>query len=174
MNKVVLESAKGVKNGKVQLCFSQLVDLGRSSNNVLAILNASDERFSQQKPRYAWITVSPEDASKEFGIDFSSLQEGDEMEIGAANPVMTSFPEKELNLRIVETTKGSDYDVANFETRAKRAGKDGDFILHKGMYIYTNTTLTAGPANHILIPVEETTRSSAGASTSDAIAAALD
>ena len=35
MNKIVLESAKGVKANKVQLTFSQVVHTGKSSNNIL-------------------------------------------------------------------------------------------------------------------------------------------
>ena len=47
MNKIVLESARGVKNGKVQLAFSQIVATG-AGTNVLGLLNKSDDRFNQQ------------------------------------------------------------------------------------------------------------------------------
>lgn len=49
MKHIVLESARGVKNGKVQLAFSQIVNTGTSSANVLGLLNKSDDRFNQQK-----------------------------------------------------------------------------------------------------------------------------
>jgi hypothetical protein len=64
-----------------------------------------------------------------------------------------------LNIQITETTEGSDYDVANFEVRAKRAGKDGDFITKNGMYIYVRTTVVAGEAKHTMMADTERTPS---------------
>lgn len=168
MKSLVLESARGVKNGKVQLCFSQIVETGRTNSSVLGLLNASDERFAQQKPRYAWMTAEPADVLLQFGIDVSDLAEGDTLEIGMVDPRLASNPDVELNLQIVETTEGTEYDVANFETRAKRAGKDGDFITYQGKYIYVNTTIVAGQPNHKIFT--ETTRESKA---SDLISQAL-
>ena len=167
--KIVLESAKGVKNGKVMLTFSQLVKTGTSSSSVLGVLNASDERFNKQKPRYAWVTGQKADIEAQFGISLEGLAEGDILEIGQVDPKLSSAPELSLNIQITETVEGSDYDVANFETRAKRAGKDGDFILSEGMYIYVNSTVVAGEAAHKVY--KETTRK--GTSTASAIADAL-
>jgi hypothetical protein len=164
MKKIVLESAKGVKGGKVQLTFSQIVETGATSTNILGALNADDERFNQQKPRYAWLTVSPVIASQEFGIELSKLKEGDELQLDIVDPRMASNPDQSLNLQIMETTKGSDHDIANFETRAKRAGKGGDFILsEEGEYIYVNTLVVAGTPNHRLLA--NTKRSNTGVAT---------
>lgn len=149
--RIILESAKGVKNGKVQLCFSQIVESSKTNTNVLGLLNASDERFTQSKPRYAWVTAEPKDVKAQFDIDVDSLKQGDVLEIGAVDPRMASFPETALNIQITETTEGSDYDVQNFETRAKRAGKDGDFIMKDGLYIYVNTTVVPGEPKHVII-----------------------
>lgn len=168
MKSLVLESAKGVKNGKVQLCFSQIVDTGRTNTSVLGLLNASDERFAQQKPRYAWLTSEPKDVLAQFGIDVSDLNEGDTLEIGMVDPRLAANPDMELNLQITETTEGTEYDVANFETRAKRAGKDGDFITKDGKYIYVNTTVVAGTAKHTIFT--DTVRESKA---SDLISSAL-
>jgi hypothetical protein len=104
MKSLVLESAKGVRNGKIQLCFSQIVETGRTNSSVLGLLNASDERFAQQKPRYAWMTAEPADVLVQFGIDVSNLNEGDVLEIGMVDPRLASNPEVALNLQIVETT----------------------------------------------------------------------
>ena len=152
MKNIVLESARGVKNGKVQLAFSQIVNTGTSGANVLGLLNKSDDRFNQQKPRYSWMTAEKADVLAQFGIDLSGLSEGDSLEIGAVDPRLTSNPDAELNIQITESTEGSDYDVANFETRAKRAGKDGDFITTaSGEYIYTRSTVVLGEAKHQFI-----------------------
>jgi len=166
---IVLESARGVRNGKVQLTFSQIVNTGSSNTNVLGILNASDERFNQQKPRYAWVTGQKSDIEKQFGISLEGLTEGDTLEIGQVDPRLSSAPDVALNIQITESTEGSEYDVANFETRAKRAGKDGDFILKDGMYIYVTSSVVAGKANHQVYT--ETTRKapSAGSAIADAL-----
>lgn len=151
MKAIVLESAKGVKNGKVQLCFSQEVNTGNNPTNILGILNASDERFNTSKPRKAWLTAEPVDVLKNFGVDLSALQEGEELILDMVNPTIAGL-DAPLNIQIVETIEGTEYDVANFDTRAKRAGKDGDFILTAdGDYIYTRTTVVAGEAKHVLI-----------------------
>lgn len=169
MKTIVLESAKGVKGGKVQLTFSQIVETGKAPTSILGLLNESDERFNQQKPRYAWMTAQPSDVKKYFGIDVSGLAEGDELEINQVDPRMAGI-DSPLNIQITETTEGSDYDVENFDTRAKRAGKNGDFILHNGMYIYVRTTVVAGEPKHKIF--ENTTRQGDN-SASNAIADAL-
>jgi len=154
MKNLVLESAKGVKGGKVQLTFSQMVELPNASNNILGLLNASDERFNQPKARYAYLSGQPEDIEKQFGINVSALTEGAEMQIGLVDPTING---KSLNIQIVETTQGTEWEVANFEKSAKRAGKDGDFILHNGMYIYMRATVVLGEPKHQIFT--ETTRS---------------
>jgi hypothetical protein len=146
MNSIILESAKGVKGGKVQLTFSQIVKTPTTSSNVLGILNASDDRFNQQKPRYAWLSAQPEDIKKQFELDLN-LAEGEEIQLDIVDPRLASNPSASLNILIVETTDGSDYDVRNFETRAKRAGKDGDFIMKDGKYIYVNTIVVDRPVS---------------------------
>jgi len=159
--RIILESAKGVKNGKVQLCFSQIIEVSKTNTNVLGLLNASDERFSQSKPRYAWVTAQPTDVKTQFGIDVS-LTQGDTLEIGAVDPRMASFPETPLNIQVNESTEGSDYDVQNFETRAKRAGKDGDFIMKDGLYIYVNTTVVPGEPKHVILTDTEKVSANGG------------
>jgi hypothetical protein len=170
MKKVTLVSAKGIKGGKVQLTFSQVIETGKTPTALLGILNASDERFNQSKPRYSWLSAQPSDVQLQFGIDVSFLAEGEELEINMVDPKIAG-DDRSLNLQITETTKGSDYDVANFETRAKRAGKDGDFIMSNGMYIYVNTTVVLGEAKHTLI--SDTTRLAVDTDASSAIADAL-
>ncbi len=169
MKSIVLESAKGVKGGKVQLTFSQIVETGKTNTSILGLLNASDERFNQQKARMAWLTAEPTDVQTVFGIDVSGLEEGQVLEINAVNPKMIGS-DSPLNIQINETVEGTAYDVANFETRAKRAGKGGEFIMHNGLYIYVNTTVVSGEPKHNIYA--ETTRQTAS-NVSSAIADAL-
>jgi len=169
MKSIVLESAKGVKGGKIQLCFSQIVDLGKAPTNLLGMLNESDDRFNQPKPRFAWLSGEASDIKKHFGLDLN-LAEGEELTIGAIDPRVAG-DDRPLNIQINETTEGSNYDVENFETRAKRAGKDGDFIMHNGMYIYVRTSVVVGDPKHVTY--ENTTRKPVSGTASDAIADAL-
>lgn len=169
MNKLVLESAKGVKGGKIQLCFSQIVDLGKAPTSIVGLLNASDDRFNQQKPRYAWLSGEASDIKAQFGLDLN-LSEGEEIQIDMVDPKIAG-DSRSLNIQVTETTEGNSWEVANFETRAKRAGKDGEFIMKDGKYIYVRTTVVVGEAKHSVYA--DTTRQPVSGTASDAIANAL-
>lgn len=157
---ILLVSAKAVNGGKVSLEFAQIIENESNSNNsILGLLNESDDRFNKSKPRRAWMNSMPEDIKKYLGVDVSDLTEvGMEKELNILNPTIAG---QELNIQINETTepkgKQGEYLVKNFEQTAKRAGKDGEFILDKeGKYIYPIITIVQGPANHSII--KETTR----------------
>ena len=166
---LLLVSARKVNGGKVQLAFAQKIkNPNVRPQSIVGALNASDDRFSQSgSPRYAWISAEPTDASKYFGLDFSSLKNvGDTMDINELK--------EGLNIQITETTEGNPWEVANAEKAAKRAGKDGDYILTKdGKYIFTRSTVVEGEANHVFIA--DTVRSSqyAGATADEAIEESL-
>jgi len=158
---ILLVSAKKVNGGKVQLCFAQLITNPEARpSSIAGLLNASDERFTQSgKARYAWQAGQVSEIKEHFGVDCSGLAEvGDEMEIGLMNPTINGFP---LNIQITETTEGSNYDVANFETRAKRAGADGPFITDaEGKYIYVKSSVITGEPIHAFL--SNTSRKPAG------------
>lgn len=149
---MMLVRAKGVAGGKVQLEFAQMVETSYTATGLTSLLNESDERFSKQKPRFAWETGEKADIQKVFGIDVSALGQGEELEIGQLDPTVNGMP---LNIQLIESTEGTDYDYANIETRAKRAGKDGDFILHDGQNIFTTAKIVVGKANHVLLASTE-------------------
>ena len=173
---MLLVSARKVNGGKYQLTFAQKVDNPHARPaSIVGLLNKSDERFASDglgKPRYAWISGEAADIKAAFGIDVSDLTNvGDQKELNILNPKAQG---QDLHIQITETTEGSEYDVQNFETRAKRAGKDGDFILTPvGEFIYVKSTVVAGEPKHVFI--KDTIRGSQAAGTaSDAIADALD
>ena len=159
----LLVSARGVKNGKVQLTFAQRIsNPNMRPTSITAVLNASDERFTQEdKPRYAWHSGEKADIKAALGVDVDALAEGEVKELGILNPEING---QKLNIQITETTEGDEYDVENFETRAKRAGKDGDFITKDGMYIYVRATVVAGEPKHMLISGTDRTPASNSAS----------
>ena len=46
-----------------------------------------------------------------------------------------------LRVVINETVEPTAYQIDNIETAAKSKGKDGEFITHKGKYIFSNTSI---------------------------------
>ena len=141
----LLISARQVANGKISLEFAEKIQTKDRPVSALALLNASDDRFSSGARR-GWLNVMPEDATKYLGIDFSDAndawydtEKGMMMDLNIMNPqVNLNGIEYFFKVYIVETTQGSDWQVKNVQKAAKRAGKDGDYITHNGDYIYSN------------------------------------
>jgi len=175
-NDIMLVNAKGVANGKVSLEFAQLVNTGDKAVNLTNLINESDDRFNQVKTRRAWMTGTKESIAKYFPqVNVTDLEVGAVLEIGQLNPTIEKNP---LNIQITETTipskagkDGKSYDLENIDTKAKRAGKDGDFIMKDGQYIFTKINVVVGDANHFIFPRNETTRVAVGSS--DAAAEAI-
>ena len=165
-------SARKVKGGKVQLMFAEkITNPNLKPASIVGILNKSDERFTiEGKPRYAWHSGEISDIKTALGIDCSSLvNEGDTMDINMANP---TIDDQELHIQITETIDGTDYDFANLDTRAKRAGKDGDFILSaEGDYIFVKSDVVVGNPTHTFL--QNTVRKINVVSTDDAVAQAI-
>jgi hypothetical protein len=149
---ILITEARRVEGGKVQLAFAQKVENPEARpSSIVGLLNASDERFTQSgKPRYAWIAGTSQDIQKMLGIDVSDLTEvGQTKELNVLNPTING---QALNIQITETTEGSEYDLANIETRAKRAGKDGDYIkTEDGRFIFVKATVVTGEPKHVFI-----------------------
>jgi len=162
--------ARKVKGGKIQIEFGEVIDSGRTINP-LGMFNKSDDRFNVgNKARRAWLTAEPKDASNLLGIDMSSAadwttdQLGNEvLELNVLNPsVDVNGTVHQLKVEIVETVEPTEYQAANLSTSAKRKGKDGDFITHKGMYIFANTRVVYDKANHILLEADVTSKTASG------------
>ena len=143
----LLISARKVANGnKVQLAFAEKIQTTDRPMNALSLLNASDSRFSSGARR-AWVTAEPADASKQFGIDFSDAngvwyetEKGEMMDLNILMPsVMLNGTKFQFRIQIVESTEANEWESDNIERAAKRAGKDGDYILHNGNYIFSRT-----------------------------------
>jgi hypothetical protein len=166
---VLLVAVKKINGGKFQLEFAEKISNPNARpGSIAGLLNESDDRFSNNlgSARRAWMSGTAEDIKAKLGVDTSDLAEvGDSKELGLLNPSIKGYP---LHIQITETTEGSDYDVANFATRAKRAGKDGDFILSsEGEYIYVKSTVVQGPASHVFMT--DTIRNAQAAGSADGI-----
>ena len=155
-NDLLIVEARKVRGGKVQLAFAQKVENPNARpSSIAGLLNASDERFNAPgKPRYAYMGGTAQDIKASLGIDVSGLQnEGDTMDLSADpkafNPEIGG---KKLNIQITETTQGNEYELANIEKAAKKAGAEGEHILtQKGEYIFMRATVVAGQPKHVFI-----------------------
>ena len=156
-NKVQIEIAEKIQNT------TSTSSLGDGFSNALSMLNASDGAFSAGKPRRHWAAVEPIDLEMMLNIDGLDLETGDyktetvqtsngpkQVEViylNILNPQANVDPTtgesiaERMRLRIVETTEGNEWDTAHPQTKAKRRGKGGDYILHNGNYIFNKNQI---------------------------------
>ena len=156
----ILLSAQKCKGNKVQLQFAE--KKGNGSSSLLAKFNKGDDRFSSKATR-AWLTVEPL-AIKEFlGIDVSyatgawevATVGGKDKEIiplNILNPLSLDN-NSPIRVQVIETTQGTEFELKNVDTTAKRAGRDGEFILHKGKHIFMHKEIVdCEPIDVLLTP----------------------
>ena len=148
LGQTLLTRFRKIEGGFVQM---ELAEVKEGSRGLSAafVFNQSDNRFSRNSARRAWQPATPADVEKTLGISVGDDQawEMDDMgneilTVNVLNPV-ASFEGQEFPLRvqIVETTEPTDWQRANLNTSAKRKGRDGDFILHNGDYIFTRSAI---------------------------------
>jgi len=156
-NKVQIEIAEKIQNT------TSTSSLGDGFSNALGMLNASDSAFSAGKPRRHWAAVEPIDLEMMLNVDGLDLETGEYifetvqtsngpkqvevMYLNILNPEANVDPTtgeaiaERMRLRIVETVEGSEWDMAHPQTKAKRRGKGGDYILHNGNYIFNKNQI---------------------------------
>lgn len=166
-NQTLLLQARKVNGGKIQLEFAELIKTAATSANPLGMFNKSDDRFNVgNKARRAWLTAEAKDASAILGLDLTDTANwsvdgmGREiLELNVLNPIATvNGTEHKLCVEIVETIEPTEWQAQNLQTAAKRKGKDGAFITHKGMYIFANTRVVFDKANHVLLEPDATVK----------------
>lgn len=163
VGQTLLVSARKVAGNKVQLEFAEIVKTQSNAVNPLSLFNKSDDRFSQGGARRAWLTAEPKDASVYLSIDVTETNPGwsvdsmgrEVLTLNILNPVANIEGEAiPLKVEVVETVTPSDWQANNIDTSAKRRGKDGAFITHKGMYIFANTRIAFHKANHVFLEAD--------------------
>ena len=148
LGQTLLTRFRKIEGGFVQM---ELAEVKEGSRGLSAafVFNQSDNRFSRNSARRAWQPATPADVQSALGISVGDA-EGWEMDdmgneilvVNILNPV-ASFEGQEFPLRvqIVEPTEPTEWQRANINTAAKRKGKDGEFILHNGEYIFTRSSI---------------------------------
>lgn len=145
----LLVAVKGVRNGKIQLEFAEQIDnpFAKKQNSLVSMLNKSDDRFSS-RARRSWITGEKSDIEELLGFEVGTLAEGQTKELNVLNPEIGG---ERLRVQIMETITPDTYQSENIETTAKKAGADGDFILHEGQHIFSNTQVVTGNPGHVFL-----------------------
>lgn len=161
LGQTLLLSARKVRNGKLQLEFAEVLTVSEGPKTALSRFNRSDSRFGS-RARRAWVITEMSDISADLGVDFSDNNEGWEMtpkgevlELNMLNPVVDG---ERIRIMVSETVTPNEYQAENIETSAKRRGKGGDFILHDGEYIFSNTlvVITNETITHTLLEADAT------------------
>jgi hypothetical protein len=148
LGQTLLTRFRKIEGGFVQM---ELAEVKEGSRGLSAafVFNQSDNRFSRNSARRAWQPATPADVQSALGISVGDDQawEMDDMGneilvVNILNPV-ASFEGQEFPLRvqIVETTEPTEWQRANINSTAKRKGRDGEFILHNGEYIFTRSSI---------------------------------
>ena len=141
LGEVLLTSVRRVGGGKIQIELAEI--LNERPVSAVSLFNVGDERFSQTKARRAWLSGELAQTCKLLQLpeaNITALKEGQSLDLDVLNPQIDFNGEvRLLKVRINETTKPTDWQAANIAKSAKRAGKDGDFITHKGQHIFANT-----------------------------------
>ena len=153
----LLVQARKVNGNKIQLEFGEVLQQADRPQNALGMFNKSDERFNVgTRARRSWLTVEPQDAQELLGVDLGGDYTTNEMG-HVVKPLNILNPEvngQRLRVQIVETTDATEWDAENIQTSAKRKGKDGDFITHKGMYIFTRSTVVLGEPTNVFLEAD--------------------
>lgn len=142
---LLVQALKTKNPNKVQLEFAERVrSVEGSAGSLLGMLNKSDDRFSSGARR-AWITSEIADVAELLDInvgddaDWTLTPEGkDVLPIGSLNPTISGM---RMRLQINETVEPTEWQAENIDTAAKRKGADGEFIKHKGQFIFSNTNV---------------------------------
>jgi hypothetical protein len=136
----LMVSARKVNGGKISLEFAEVIETSDRLVSALTILNKSDDRFSS-RPRRAWVSAEPSDASELFNVNFGDdgewydSEKGEMMDLDVLNP---TYNGQRFRVQINETVEGTQWQIDNADVAAKRRGKGGDFITHNGEYVYSN------------------------------------
>lgn len=146
---------KAVKGNKVQVEFAEKLDNGNATINVVGLLNASDERFTNSGPSRTWISAERVDLKKVFGFE---LPEGE-----TDAEILKMLPELNGNvfgLQIIEVAESNlpkSRQGEYLEQNLKRAGNNGEYFYlpnsneRVGRYINLVAMPKGTPVQHTLI-----------------------
>ena len=158
LGQTLLTRFRKVANGFISIELAEVKE-GNSGVSAAYVFNKSDSRFTRNSARRAWQNGTAADLEVALGVSLSddagwTLDDnGNEvLVVNILNPAVTfegqQFP---MRVQIVESIEADDYRAARVETMAKRKGKDGEFILHQGEYIFTYSSIVFNEPNDVFL-----------------------
>ena len=136
----MIANVRKVSGGKFHIELAEKIVKNSGTINVLGILNAGDSRFNSGGARRAWAPAEKAMLVEMLAMDESVLdslkESGEPVNVCMLNPTINGI---QLRVQVKETIEGTEYDNANIEKMAKRAGKDGDILTHEGLPIFSKT-----------------------------------
>jgi len=158
----LIVQARKVKGNKVQIEFAEKLASEERPQSLLSVFNKSDNRFSQTGgARRYWMTSEPSDASELLNVDlvnanYEVVTVNDKVqEIFPLNILNPTLDGKRMRIQVSETTVAKPWQSDNLDRAAKRAGAEGEFITHKGQYIFSNTDVVLGEPKHTFLEADE-------------------
>lgn len=168
VGQVAVVAFKRVINNKISVEFAEKMVNNNNSEAIsaLSLFNAGDPKFAG-KARRAWVVGTVDNIAKLLNLDAEDLAAINGLSEGEVHVDTILNPSIELNgikhfakIRIRETTTPTEYQAANVDTTAKRRGTNGEFMLHKGKYIFSNTDVQYIPEGkevaHVKLEADDT------------------
>jgi hypothetical protein len=158
---VLLTHVEKSANGGFRAEFVQNINRGGdTSDDVLAMMNASDPRFQRGSKTYTWTRATLSDLETLLAIpgldiensDFVTItsKSGKVREVTNLNILNPEFNGKKLSVQITETTEPTDWQKAN-DTGYKVNPATSEVLTKDGKNIYRNTKMVLGQAEHNFI-----------------------
>lgn len=158
---VLLTHVEKSANGGFRAEFVQNINRGGdTSDDVLAMMNASDPRFQRGSKTYTWTRATLSDLETLLAIpgldiensDFVTItsKSGKVREVTNLNILNPEFNGKKLSVQITETTEPTDWQKAN-DTGYKVNPATSEVLTKDGKNIYRNTKMVLGQAEHTFI-----------------------
>ena len=148
LGQTLLTKFRRVANGFISI---ELAEVKEGTNGVSAafVFNKSNDKFSRNRARRAWQNGNVQDLQDALNVvlddsaAWTIADNGSEiLEVNILNPVaLFEGEEFPMRVQIVESIEADDYRASKVDTMAKRKGKDGEFILHDGEYIFTYASI---------------------------------
>jgi len=146
-----------IAGGKYSLTLSQVVINPNASLNVLALMNASDEKFagSQPKSRQCFVSGTAADIKALYGIDVDALAFADdgkghsEAPLNIVNPTIMGYP---VQIQLTDSTEA----VQGFTPKnvKNKTGEILVFVDEAGRPIYQRCEPSTNPKHKIIESAE--------------------
>jgi hypothetical protein len=158
---VILTHVEKTASGGYRAEFVEHINRGGTgSDDVLAMMNASDPRFQRGSKTYTWVPATITDVETLLNIDgldienmeFVSItsKSGKVRQVVPLNILNPEFNGKRLRVEITETTTPTDWQKAN-DTGYKVNPATGETLEKDGQKIYRNTRMTINEPVHTFI-----------------------